>query len=80
MTTSTLKSNAPETLAVAFERAAVTFKTLAENALETLYVWQKRSTDRRTLRQLQLNDHLLSDVGLNRGAIQEEATKPFWRV
>ena len=27
-----------------------------------------------------LDDHLLRDVGLTRGAIRPEVSKPFWRV
>ncbi len=38
--------------------------------------WAERSAQRRHLREL--DDHLLSDMGLTRADVEQEASKPFW--
>lgn len=40
-------------------------------------VWLERRRQRRAL--LELSDHLLKDIGLNRVDAWQEARKPFWR-
>lgn len=39
--------------------------------------WRQRASDRRHLSKL--DDHVLSDVGLTRQEVIDEAAKPFWR-
>jgi uncharacterized protein YjiS (DUF1127 family) len=41
-----------------------------------LVIWQERARERRRLASL--DDHLLRDIGLSRGAIDREVRKPFW--
>lgn len=45
---------------------------------DTLRLWQSRIKMRRHL--LELDDHLLADIGLGRVAAEREATKAFWRA
>ncbi|WP_327788166.1 DUF1127 domain-containing protein [Marinimicrococcus flavescens] len=40
-------------------------------------LWLERSRQRRALREL--DDRLLKDIGLSRGDVWAEASKPFWR-
>ena len=47
-------------------------------AVATGWAWHDRTRQRRALREL--SDHLLRDIGLDRGAALAEATKPFWRA
>jgi uncharacterized protein YjiS (DUF1127 family) len=47
-------------------------------ASDTVYEWRQRARQRRLLAQL--NDRLLSDIGLSRSEVEREAAKPFWRV
>ena len=44
----------------------------------TLENWAERRRQRRAL--LELNDHLLKDIGLGRAEAEFEARKPFWRA
>jgi uncharacterized protein YjiS (DUF1127 family) len=45
-----------------------------------LALWGERHRSRAALRELcALDDHTLSDIGLIRGALVFEASKPFWR-
>ena len=46
-------------------------------AVELLMVWHERARQRRELRSL--SDHMLRDIGLGRGDVEAEASKPFWR-
>lgn len=39
--------------------------------------WHERSRQRRVL--MQLDDRLLSDIGISRSEAETEARKPFWR-
>ena len=45
--------------------------------VELMLTWQERATARHRL--LQMEDHLLTDIGVSREAALEEASKPFWR-
>lgn len=45
---------------------------------ETLLVWQERAEERARLRQM--DDRMLSDIGLGRGDVEREASIPFWRA
>jgi uncharacterized protein YjiS (DUF1127 family) len=40
--------------------------------------WRERARQRRHLAGL--NDHILRDIGLTRGDVMAESSKPFWRV
>lgn len=44
---------------------------------ELLTIWYQRQQQRRAL--LQLNDRMLSDIGISRCEAEQEAAKPFWR-
>jgi uncharacterized protein YjiS (DUF1127 family) len=46
-------------------------------AVETLLTWRDRARSRRMLGAL--DEHMLRDIGLNRGSASSEAEKPFWR-
>lgn len=46
--------------------------------LATLEAWADRRRQRRAL--LELSDHALKDIGLNRSDAFEEGSKPFWRA
>jgi uncharacterized protein YjiS (DUF1127 family) len=41
--------------------------------------WAARRRQRRTLRDLAEDKHLLDDLGLTREQAMDEAAKPFWR-
>ena len=47
-------------------------------ALATPRLWVRRRHDRRAL--LQLDDHMLRDVGLDRTRAEAMAGRPFWRA
>ncbi len=44
---------------------------------KTLQSWHDRARDRRMLAEL--DDRLLSDIGLSRADVWREVNKPFWR-
>jgi|GEM_PF-1105681 len=46
--------------------------------LSQLRQWGQRLRQRRRLAQL--DDRLLSDIGLGRGDVERESGKPFWRA
>jgi uncharacterized protein YjiS (DUF1127 family) len=48
-------------------------------ALRTMLHWRMRSGQRKTLRELALQPHLLRDIGLDREQVLREAAKPFWQ-
>ena len=50
----------------------------AWRVLETLLLWQERERQRTALAAL--DERMLADVGLDRGAAAVEAAKPFWRA
>ena len=61
----------------AFPRAA---PTIVRETLRILTLWRARSESRRELRELRrLAPQVLEDIGVNRGQIIFEASKPFWR-
>ncbi|RMF13850.1 MAG: DUF1127 domain-containing protein [Gammaproteobacteria bacterium] len=39
--------------------------------------WERRARERRQL--MELSDHLIKDIGLDRKRVQCEVNKPFWR-
>ncbi len=41
-------------------------------------LWARRRHERRAL--LQLDDHMLRDIGLDRFQAEETAVRPFWRA
>jgi uncharacterized protein YjiS (DUF1127 family) len=51
---------------------------VAVRGLDILLVWQERARQRHMLATM--DDHLLRDIGLDRGAARQEADKPFWRT
>jgi uncharacterized protein YjiS (DUF1127 family) len=56
-------------------RAAV--RRAARRIAGVLLRWHERRRQRGAL--LELNDHLLRDIGISRATALGEATKPFWR-
>ncbi|NVJ90094.1 MAG: DUF1127 domain-containing protein [Methylocystaceae bacterium] len=57
-----------------------TTKSLTERLISLLnivHVWTERHRSRRALAQL--DDRMLSDIGLSRSTIEEEIEKPFWQ-
>lgn len=46
--------------------------------VDRLLDWQDRERQRRHLSSL--DDHILADVGLSHGDVEEEVRKPFWRA
>ena len=44
---------------------------------DRMEAWAERRRQRRAL--LELNDHLLKDIGIGRGEAYREGSKPFWR-
>jgi uncharacterized protein YjiS (DUF1127 family) len=46
--------------------------------LGRIRAWRERARQRRHLAGL--NDHMLRDIGLTRGDVMAESSKPFWRV
>ncbi len=48
-----------------------------ERVVGLLATWHRRAADRAQLRSLDV--HMLRDVGLLRGDIEIEISKPFWR-
>lgn len=51
---------------------------LAPLLLTRLRLWSQRLRQRHRLAQL--DDRLLSDIGLGRGDVERESGKPFWRA
>jgi len=47
-------------------------------ALATPRLWARRRHDRRAL--LQLDNHMLRDIGFDRARVEEMASRPFWRA
>jgi uncharacterized protein YjiS (DUF1127 family) len=44
---------------------------------ELALTWFERARERRQL--CELSDHMLRDIGLTRGDVWAESSKPFWR-
>ena len=53
------------------------FKDAASAAFDRLLAWQDRARSRRMLRGL--DDHMLRDIGIDRGTAENEGSTPFWR-
>ena len=49
---------------------------LPERAVATAITWQQRVNERQHLRDL--DDRMLSDMGLSRADVDKEVAKPFW--
>ncbi len=47
-------------------------------ALTTVAVWRERATTRSQL--MNMDERMLSDIGVDRMAVHLEAKKPFWRA
>ena len=45
---------------------------------QAVTLWRERARDRRTL--VELDEHILRDIGLTRTDVLSEAQKPFWRA
>lgn len=48
------------------------------SAFDAPFVWLERFQDRRRL--VDLDDHMLRDIGLTRAQAEEAAARPFWRA
>ena len=48
-----------------------------DHLVETLFTWQRRLADRRSLESL--DDRMLRDIGVTRADVYVEARKPFWK-
>jgi len=46
--------------------------------VDRIRTWRERARQRRHLAGL--NDHMLRDIGLTRGDVMAECSKPFWRL
>jgi uncharacterized protein YjiS (DUF1127 family) len=53
--------------------------SILQRPLRTVGAWLVRAVERRALRELAQEGHLLSDIGLSREQALREASKPFWR-
>ena len=51
---------------------------VVERAGSLLSTWRQRAADRQHL--CGLDSHMLRDVGLSRGDVDVEISKPFWRA
>ena len=69
----------PKRLQTGAPRPAVG-STLA-NAMKAVWSWRRNQKHRAELRALleRADDRMLSDVGLTRSVVADEAGKPFWR-
>lgn len=47
-------------------------------AVARIRLWRERARQRRHLAGL--SDHMLRDLGLTRGDVMAESSKPFWQV
>jgi uncharacterized protein YjiS (DUF1127 family) len=48
-----------------------------DGVVEKMFTWQHRLADRRALESL--DDRMLQDIGLTRGDVFIESSKPFWK-
>jgi uncharacterized protein YjiS (DUF1127 family) len=58
-------------------RDGIAPRGLVLRLVDRLLDWQDRERQRRHLSSL--DDHILADVGLSHGDVEEEVRKPFWR-
>jgi len=52
------------------------FTNLLSRAVEKLYTWQNRTSERHQL--MTMDDRMLKDIGVSRTQAEEESRKPFW--
>lgn len=54
---------------------------IGQKTVSALWAWKTRLRHRAELRDLmeRADDRMLSDVGLNRARLSDEAGRPFWR-
>jgi len=63
-----------------FVRRALRTGALAR-IIELIVLWRRHAAAGRELRALcELDDHMLSDIGLTRSQLRREAARPFWRA
>ena len=63
----------------ALERPGAGFpKDLLIRAMDVVFAWQDRASERRRLAEL--DDRMLHDVGIDRATADAETFKPFWRI
>jgi uncharacterized protein YjiS (DUF1127 family) len=55
----------------------IRWRDILAAAIEQVMVWHERARQRRQLQTL--SDHMLHDIGLGRGDVAAETSKPFWR-
>jgi uncharacterized protein YjiS (DUF1127 family) len=75
------KLAAPSLVERTFERGGAASGPLGlfRQAVRVLGLWRNRSRARRELRELcAMDDRVLKDIGLTRGEVIFEASKPFW--
>ena len=56
---------------------ARTIEAAVVSAVDRLLLWRERARTRRLLGTL--DDRMLHDIGIDRGAAEREETTPFWR-
>lgn len=49
-----------------------------EGTVTLLARWQDRRRDRRML--MEMDEHMLKDIGISRADVYQESRKPFWRA
>lgn len=59
-------------------RRSLASQGLVTRLVDRLLDWQDRERQRRHLASL--DDHVLADVGLTHGDVEQEIRKPFWRA
>ena len=66
--------------ALAAPQSSVTARLgdLLSAVLATPRLWARRRHDRRTL--MQLDNHMLRDIGFDRSRVEQMAARPFWRA
>jgi uncharacterized protein YjiS (DUF1127 family) len=76
VTDPTINRNAVRTRGMASSLAAT--RRVLIGVVETLLRWQELSMQRRRL--LELDAHMLKDIGLSRADAVREAKRPFWEL
>ena len=51
---------------------------IVDRLFEAPFIWAERAAERRHLAEL--DDHLLSDIGLNRADLDTISSRPFWKA
>jgi uncharacterized protein YjiS (DUF1127 family) len=69
---------AVRTSGYASRRSADSTADLVQRLTDTLKTWKSRIVSRREL--MELDTHMLRDIGLTDLEAQEEGNKPFWRA